>query len=186
MPFYTLQKLLVARALGLHEGPRRRILDIGTGGGHFPFVCRFLGHAVVALDVENPVYQGIADCLGIERTVFRVEPGMPLPTPAERFDLIVAHDVTFNDKPDEGGQRAYWSLEAWRGFLDDLVANQLRCPGTIDLKLNPEFGRDASGTEILAYNRPLLDLVARHGAVVDRRRGTIRLTLAAPRSFAQA
>ncbi|WP_421998918.1 class I SAM-dependent methyltransferase [Reyranella sp.] len=184
--FYTLQKLMVARALGLHEGPRRRILDIGTGGGHFPFVCRFLGHEVVALDIDNPVYQGIADCLGVERTVFRVEPGRKLPAPAARFDLVVAHDVTFNDRPDEGGRRVYWSLEEWRFFLNDLVANQLRYPGTIDLKLNPEFGRDASGAEILAHNRLLLDLAARHGAAVDRRRGTIRLALAGARTFPQA
>ena len=35
---YTLQKLLLAHELGLEGGLPRRVLDIGTGGGHFPFV----------------------------------------------------------------------------------------------------------------------------------------------------
>ncbi len=39
--YYTLQKLLLARQLGLDRGPPRRILDIGTGGGHFPSSVAF-------------------------------------------------------------------------------------------------------------------------------------------------
>lgn len=30
------------------------------GGGHFPFVCQFLGHEVVGIDIEIDLYEGVS------------------------------------------------------------------------------------------------------------------------------
>ena len=173
--FYVLQKLQLARQLGLDKGPPRRVLDIGTAGGHFPFVCRFFGHQVVAIDVDNPLYESIAACLGIQRTILRVEPDKPLPALGERFDLIVACNITFNEK-DQATPRAYWSLAEWQYFLDDIVGNHLRSPGTLYVKLNKEFGSKLPGIRGLAYNRDLLQMAAHKGAAVNYRRGTFELS----------
>jgi SAM-dependent methyltransferase len=180
---YTLQKLLLARELGLEGGPSRRVLDIGTGGGHFPFVCRFFGHRVVGIDIENALYEGIAACLGVQRTIVRVEPQTPLPDLGERFDLITACDVTFNDKDDRDGRRVYWTTVEWQFFLNDLVANHLQYPGTLYLKLNKEWQKGAFGSDRLSFNREVLAMAARNGAAINRRHGTIKLTFTSRREI---
>jgi hypothetical protein len=58
--------------------------------------------------------------------------------------------------------------------LDDLVANHLRYPGELYVKLNKEIKR-------LAYNRDVLAMANRNGAKVGRWRGVIRMNVAAPR-----
>ncbi|MGD9879512.1 MAG: class I SAM-dependent methyltransferase [Reyranella sp.] len=180
--FYTLQKLLLAYDLGLDEGPPRRVLDIGTGAGHFLFVCRFLGHHAVGIDIENALYDGIAGCLGVERTIVRVEPHTPLPDLGGRFDLITACNVTFNDKRNPRGSRLYWSVEEWQFFLDDVVAHHLQRPGTLFIALTKERQGRLMGIDRLGYNRHVLSAAARGGATVSRRLGTIKLSLAGPGS----
>lgn len=176
--YYTFLKLLLARDLGLTKGPPRRVLDIGTGGGHFPFVCRFFGHRALGIDIENPVYESIAACLGIRRTIVRIEPRKPLPELGGRFDVITACGVSFNKLGEQDDRRLYWSLEEWQFFLDDLVANQLQRPGLLYFALNKEARGRLLGFHRYAYNREVLGLAARRGAVVSRRHGTIKLALA--------
>ncbi|WP_147154022.1 class I SAM-dependent methyltransferase [Reyranella soli] len=175
---YTLQKLLLAHELGLEGGLPRRVLDIGTGGGHFPFVCQFFGHQVVGIDIDNELYKGIAACLGIQRTIVRVTPLALLPNLGQKFDLITACDVTFNDKDDRDGRRVYWTLAEWAFLLDDLFAHHLEYPGTLYLKLNKEWQRGFFGSDRLFFNRELLAMAARKGAVISRRRGIIKFSLA--------
>lgn len=181
--FHGLQKLLLARELGLHEGLPRRVLDIGTGGGSLPFVCGFYGHHAVGIDVEDAFYEGLAACLGIQRTVVRVEAQTPLPDLGGRFDLITACDIAFNEKREGKTRGLYWSLEDWQFFLNDLVAHQLRMPGTIYLKLNKEARGRVLGIDRRAYSRDALALAARNGAAVSRWRGTIRLSVTEPREI---
>lgn len=176
--FYTLQKLVLAYDLGLNDGPPRRVLDIGTGAGHFPFVCRFFGHHAVGIDIENALYDGIAGCLGIERTIVRVEPRTPLPDLGGRFDLVTACNVTFNDKRNPHGPRLYWSVDEWQFFLDDVVAHHLRRPGIFFIALTKERQGRLMGLDRLGYNRQLLSLAERNGATVSRRLGTIKLSVA--------
>jgi hypothetical protein len=178
--YFTLQKLKLAHALGLDRSPPWRVLDIGTGAGHFPFVLRHFGHEVVALDIANPVYEGIAACLGVKRTLVRVEPGVPLPDLGGRFDLVVAYDTTFNVKRTARGEpRRYWSLAEWQFLFDDLCGNQLRRPGRLFVQLNKEERVRLAGFRRLAYNRHLLTMAAQNGAVISRRRGTIEIRLGA-------
>ena len=181
--FHILQKLLLARELGLHKSPPRRVLDVGTGGGQLPFVCRFYGHQAVGIDVKDAFYDGLSACLDIERTTVRVEARTPLPDLGGRFDVITACDIAFNEKREGKARGIYWSPDDWQFFLNDLVAHQLRTPGTIYLKLNKEARGRLLGFERRAYNREVLALAARNGADVSRWRGTIRLTFATPRAI---
>lgn len=180
---YTLQKLLLAHELGLEGGLPRRVLDIGTAGGHFPFVCRFFGHRVIGVDIGNELYEGIASSLGVQRTLVRVAPLTQMPYLGEKFDLITACDITFNDKDDRDGRRVYWTLAEWRFFLNDLLANHLQYPGVLYLKLNKEWQRGFFGSDRLFFNRALLTMAARNGAVISRRRGTLKFTLSSRREI---
>jgi SAM-dependent methyltransferase len=168
-----LLKLLLARELGLDRGPPRRVLDIGTAGGHFAFVCRHFGHDVVAIDIENPLLEDIAACLGVQRTIARVEPYRPLPDLGKRFDLITACNTTFNER---GDPPVYWTPAEWQFLLNDLITDRLRYPGELYIKLNKEVQR-------LAYNRDVLAMAGRNGAKVSRRRGVFRMNVAAPRGI---
>ena len=181
--FFTLQKLLLARQLGLHRGPARRVLDIGTGGGHFPWVCRFYGHQSVAIDVKNTFYDSLAACFDVQRIVVPVEAQTPLPDLGGRFDLITACGIVFNEKSRSEGRRVYWSIEEWRFFLNDLVAHQLGPSGTIFLKLNKEERSLLPGLQRHSYSREALTLATRNGAQVRPRLGTIRLTFTTPRDI---
>lgn len=175
--FYTLQKLLLAYELGLDRGPPRRVLDIGTAGGHFPFVCRFFGHEVVGIDIESPLYEDIARCLGVERTIARVEAYRPLPALGGRFDLITACNTTFNQKRVEQiNQSVYWRPAEWQFFLNDLVSNQLRYPGELYLQINKELYGNSEGAERLVRTRDILTRAAREGATISHGSGMIRMS----------
>ena len=106
-----------------------------------------------------------------------------MPYLGEKFDLITACDVTFNDKDDRDGRRVYWTLAEWRFFLTDLVANHLQYPGVLYLKLNKEWQRGYFGSDRLSFNRTLLTMAARNGASISRRRGTIKFTLSSRREI---
>ncbi|MDI1286391.1 MAG: hypothetical protein PSV46_18545 [Reyranella sp.] len=148
-----------------------------------PFVCRFYGHHAVGIDVADAFYEGLAACLGVQRTVVRVEAQTPLPDLGGRFDLITACDIAFNEKREGKTRGLYWSREDWQFFLNDLVAHQLRTPGTIYLKLNKEARGRVLGIDRRAYSRDALALAARNGAAVSRWRGTIRLGVTEPREI---
>jgi len=62
--FWMKDKLERAKRLNLFDRPPLRILDLGTGAGHFPAVCAALGHEVIGLDVEVPLYTELARLSG--------------------------------------------------------------------------------------------------------------------------
>jgi SAM-dependent methyltransferase len=177
--YYVLKKLLLAYKLGLDQGRAQSVLDIGTGAGHFPFVCRYFGHRVVGIDIRNTFYDRIAGSLGVERTIAPVEPGKLLPFMGGLFDLITAYAITFSEfrTPGHPKTRAYWSLAEWQFFLDDLTTHQLRYPGRLYLTLNKQCRRRILGIDVLAFDRRLLAAAARNGAIVHRSEGTIDLSL---------
>jgi SAM-dependent methyltransferase len=41
------------RDLGLDLGGRKRVLDIGCGTGYFLYICQYLGHDVLGLDLDE-------------------------------------------------------------------------------------------------------------------------------------
>jgi SAM-dependent methyltransferase len=184
-PLYILQNLLLAYELGLDKGMSRSILDIGTGGAYFPLVCRYFGHQVVGIDIVNPVYDRIAQCLGVAREIVSVQPGKPLPPSSDRFDLITACTITFDEirTQDRQKHRLYWSLDEWQFFLEDLMTNQLRYPGRLYLKLNKHWRGRFLGLNRFSFDRRLMAALSRNGATVSYLRGTIDMSLTGPRAL---
>ena len=146
-------KLDIALDLGLHESAPLKILDIGVGPGHFPFICRVLGHQVVGTDIADlpldaswqgrHIFDGLIDVLEVDRRGHAVERGVPLPDFGGPFDLVTALMVKF-DNPIGA---PVWVPADWRFFLDDLSANVLAPGGRLYLKLNRPF----AGDEIMTF-----------------------------------
>src|SRR5262249_37098134 len=93
--FWILQKLRLAILIGLDWRPPQRVLDLGTGGGHFCFVCRLLGHEVVGVDVEVPMYREICDLMGVTPIFSKIERNKPLPSLGQ-FDYVTAFAAQFD------------------------------------------------------------------------------------------
>lgn len=132
----------------LHEAPRRRILDLGSGGGYFVAVCRYLGHACDATEVpESRLSSPTAITYGAVRSALRVGPPIDLVITANTpidvpgiepasYDLITAHKVCFN-----GHMRpTVWSAAEWRFFVND-ICRFLTPGGRLVLELNEDVAR---------------------------------------------
>jgi SAM-dependent methyltransferase len=173
--FWIFNALSTVRRIGLDGSPALRIFDIGTGPGYFPFLCRYYGHAVIAIDIEQPIFEDIASVLNVRRMMLRVEPNVPLASLGQRFSLITAVAPMFNNLPRVDGVQAYWSLAQWKFFLSDLMSNHLDYPGRIYLDLNSEWRGGA-----WVFNPELIDYCAAHGADVVPERGRIDWWLEQP------
>ena len=137
-------KMTVAIHLGLYEGKPQRILDIGTGPGHFPTIARYFGHKVTATELPKVItapsfsgefYRALCEVYGIRRVPLAIHEFEPLPYFDDRFDLMTALLAAFNvDKAKQP-----WSIEAWNHFLTDLKRNVLSEKGRIYMSL--AFGK---------------------------------------------
>ena len=149
------------RYLDLDCGARKRILDIGCGAGYFLYICKWLGHDVLGLDLdESPMFNDLTKLLGIPRVIARIERHKPLPEFAERFDVITAYMICFNDHKTDH----VWGPAEWDFFLND-AARYLAPGGRIHLELNEEF----DGT---CYTPELRDYFLQRGTVVVNNRIT--------------
>jgi hypothetical protein len=130
-------RIAVGRALGLEldRTPTCDVLDLGTGCGYFPLVCRHYGHRARALDLDdNALYNEMVDLLQIDRRLCAIEAGVPLPALGRRFDWVTGFMVCFNNhKRDD-----LWGPSEWEFFLDDVRGNLLKPGGQLHLELNPE------------------------------------------------
>jgi len=171
---YVALQVRYARELGLAPGSaqgRRRVLDIGTGAGYFPFVCRYYGHQTAAIDLDTtPMYNELVRLLGVDRVTWRVVPFVPLPDFPERFDCVTAMQLKFNTRP-QGGP---WGREEWGFFLEDL-ANRVAHP---DAQVFLGFNADRSGVAVAS---DLAAFLREGGATVD----DWKVTLPSLRTFAR-
>ncbi len=118
---------------GFHKlPPGRRFLDIGSGGGYFLAVCRQMAPEVTGLDTTDwPLFNDLIDYFGIDRTIHRIEPGVPLPEFQRPFDVVTAFMTGFNKRRD--GQP--WDENEWVPFLADL-RRHIRPGGQFVIKFN--------------------------------------------------
>ncbi len=147
------------RRLQLDYGRRRDILDLGAGAGYFLYLCQWLGHRPLGLDIDEvPMYPEMARLLGLQRVVARVEAFVPLPDLGRKFDVITAFMICFNNhqRPD------VWGPREWDFFLTDL-RRQLKPEGRVWLELN----RYRGGSDMTEELRALF--VSRGAQVEDRR-----------------
>ena len=135
------------RNLGLDLGGRKRVLDIGCGTGYFLYICQYLGHDVLGLDLdEEPGFTEMIQLLGVQRKIWRVEAFQRLPDLGPKFDVITAHMICFNGHKSD----KLWQIPQWEFFLDDL-AKHLTPNGQVCLELNREYDDTNYTPELKEY-----------------------------------
>ena len=135
------------RNLGLDLGGRKRVLDIGSGTGYFLYICQYLGHDVLGLDLdEEPGFTEMIELLGVKRKIWRVEAFKPLPDLGPKFDVITAHMICFNGHKSD----KLWKIPEWEFFLDDLTKHLVQ-DGQVGLELNREYDDTNYTPELKAY-----------------------------------
>lgn len=134
--------------LGLHDRSRSlKILDIGTGAAYFPYVCRYYGHDVEAIDLsDNDMYNEIIEAFGIRRYDQCIRSFTDLVTD-KRYDLVTAFMICFNchKRPD------LWHISEWKHFLASLHARNLSPGGRIFLSFNAESPDEPVSKQLLDY-----------------------------------
>ncbi len=157
------------RQLELDLSRPKRILDLGCGAGYFLYIAQLLGHSGVGLDIDRlPMFREITLLLGVRRVVKRIEAFRPLPSFGQRFDLITAFMVCFNNHKMPG----LWGVPEWEFFLDDL-AKHLKPRGWVWLELNQEY--DGS-----FYTAELKEFFQKRGAKIDEHKIVFNSGLRAP------
>ena len=151
-------RLNFARKLKLHQSAPKRILDIGTGVGYFPFICNSMGHRCTAFDLGDfPLFNEMIEFLKVDRKVYAVKEFEPLPPVKEKFDLITAFLICFNNHNHEG----LWGIKEWDFFLRDLSANQLTPNGEVFFQFNYEW------SDGKPFSEELQQFFLNHGARIS-------------------
>jgi SAM-dependent methyltransferase len=124
--------------IGLHRGRDAALLDLGTGTGIFPFVCRHFGHQAIGFDLpadalrmpEREIFTLMPRAFNVPVVRSSIRPFAPLEI-SGRYDFVTAFLVTFNNhkRPDE------WGQAEWQYFVED-VATHLKSGGRLVLMLN--------------------------------------------------
>jgi len=148
---------------------RKRILDLGCGAGYFAYIAQLLGHEVVGLDLDDlPMFAESTRLLGVRRVIWRVQPFVPLPDLGDKFDLVTAFMICFNNHK----QPDLWGVPEWEFFLDDL-SRHLTPRGRVWLELNREYDETF-------YTPQLREFFESLGAKIDNHRVVFSSGLRAP------
>ena len=129
--------LIRVYTLKLNEkGEPLRILDLGTGFGYFPFICKKFGHLVDSTDLpDNKLYNSIIEKLDLKRFDIFINAHTPiLLKTSERYDLVTAFMVCFNNHK----TKDLWEEGEWKFFINDLYSKTLKKDGKIFLSFNEE------------------------------------------------
>jgi SAM-dependent methyltransferase len=157
------------RQLELDLARPKQILDLGCGAGYFLYIAQLLGHSGVGLDMDRlPMFREITQLLGVRRVVQRIDAFRPLPALGQKFDVITAFMICFNDHKMPG----LWGVPQWEFFLDDL-AKHLKPRGRVWLELNQEY----DGT---FYTRELKEFFRKRGAEIEKHKVVFNSGLRAP------
>jgi len=144
------------RQLELDLAHPKRILDLGCGAGYFLYIAQLLGHSGVGLDMDRLTMFGeIMRLLGVRRVVQQIQAFHPLPNLGQKFDVITAFMICFNEHKMPG----LWGVPEWEFFLNDL-AKHLTPRGRVWLELNQEY----DGT---FYTPQLKEFFQKRGAKID-------------------
>jgi len=165
--------------MGLHVSMPLRILDIGSGPGHFAFIAKFFGHEILTSDIpsgspegsirdgvikqkesKDVFYKDLIDFLKLERTEYRVEPFKKSSGFDEKFDLITVLMPSFEKYSKE---KKLWGLDEWGFLIDDFKENLLTENGRIFFWLSrtPQF------EGIQPNDKEFIEFMESKGAVVD-------------------
>ena len=131
-------KFRFAHQLGLDKKPPMRILDLGTGPGHFLVIARFYGHEAVGTERQDHAdtmrathfYNKLAELYRIERIRHRVLPYQEVSDLPSDFQLVTAFSVAFN-----WHNRTPWDRDQWDFFLRSLSQHVLTAGGELFMTL---------------------------------------------------
>jgi SAM-dependent methyltransferase len=159
------------RQLELDLARPKQILDLGCGAGYFLYIAQLLGHSGIGLDMDRlPMFREITKLLGVRRVVQRIDAFRPLPNFGQKFDLITAFMICFNNHKMPG----LWGIPEWEFFLDDL-AKHLKPRGRVWLELNQEYDETF-------YTPALKEYFQKRGAKIDEQKVIFNSGLHAPAS----
>ena len=86
------------RQLELDVARPKQILDLGCGAGYFLYIAQLLGHSGIGLDMDRlSMFREITQLLGVRRVVQRIDAFRPLPNFSQKFDVITAFMICFNN-----------------------------------------------------------------------------------------
>jgi SAM-dependent methyltransferase len=163
------------RELELDLSRPKRILDLGCGAGYFLYIAQLLGHSGLGLDIDRvSMFREVTRLLSVHRVVQRIEAFRPLPDLGQKFNLITAFMICFNDHKMPG----LWQVPEWEFFLDDL-AKHLTPRGRVWLELNQEY----DGT---FYTPALKKFFQKRGARINEHKIIFTSGLRAPASASPA
>lgn len=111
---YIREKLSVAHYLNLHQSKNKKLLDIGTGVGWFPYICKLYNHTCLGTDIENrkdydPVYK-LLD-IKIKEVLVYSQQKIDI---NDKFDYIVSLRSFIGSRP------TAFNLEDWKFFLTNM------------------------------------------------------------------
>jgi SAM-dependent methyltransferase len=159
------------RQLELDLARPKQILDLGCGAGYFLYIAQLLSHSGVGLDMDRlPMFQEITRLLNVRRVVQRIEAFRPLPNFGQKFDLITAFMICFNNHKMPG----LWGVPEWEFFLNDL-GKHLKPRGRVWLELNQEYDETF-------YTPQLKEFFQKRGAKIDEQKVIFDSSLHAPAS----
>ena len=163
------------RQLELDVARPKRILDLGCGAGYFLYIAQLLGHSGVGLDIDRvAMFREITRLLGVRRVVQQIQAFHPLPNFGQKFDVITAFMICFNNHK----MPELWGVPEWEFFLNDL-AKHLTRRGRVWLELNQEY----DGT---FYTPELKEFFEKRGAKIDEHKIIFNSGLRAPVSTSRA
>lgn len=128
-------KFAFTEKLGLRTCPPCRILDLGTGAGHFMKLAQFYGHEVVGTDQPPErredgmilLFDELLDLDSLTRIDSVVTPDLDVEGLPEQVDLVTGFSVAFNRYPD--GE--FWTPAEWDAFLSSLARRVLKPGGQL-------------------------------------------------------
>jgi len=136
---WMLDNVWRAFILGLESGSSKNILDIGTGNGYFPYLCKGYGHQVRTIDIEsNSIFNSLVKLLDIPRLEYAVKANELIPPFDIKFDLVTGFHTYFN------GHRTdhVWTSNEWDFFMKDLKNNHCNQKAEAYFILNKEHDRE--------------------------------------------
>ena len=116
------------------------------------------------------MFREITRLLGVRRVVQQIEAFRPLPSFGQKFDVITAFMICFNNHK----MPALWGVPEWEFFLDDLTKH-LKPRGRVWLELNQEYDETF-------YTPQLKEFFERRGAKIDEQKIVFNSSLHAPAS----
>lgn len=132
-------KFSFVETLGLHTRQPSRILDLGTGAGHFMKIAQSYGHKVVGTDLPSQnreddmrlIFTDLLDLYGLTRVDHVVTPELDETGLPQQVDLVTGFSAAFNR--DFRGR--LWAAADWETFLASLSRRVLKPGGQLYMTL---------------------------------------------------